>query len=737
MKKTKHISFSVGELLLASLMLSGVFALNSCVKERQPQEPGERPTVWLSSEKPQLSENQDETTKTHWTGETIYWSEGDGVKVAAKGDGSWLAETGTPAALGAIVESESKVWADCATTRFSVPSDFLKTKHENWQFYAVYPASCVTGACTTSDGGFLVKIPQVQIPVRKESVSKESVRSYDPSADLLVGKTSQITSLEYGDEYEMLWERAVAHLDLNFLNLPGVEAGEKLISIVIRTDKPLVNNFTLGADGELALPQVSGTDNILTVLQRSSNIVLEDDASIKDVWLCVRPCTVSEFSVEILTDKAVYEKSWTGISRTFSRNRRNTMNVNMKGARRIATGSTSDTKSHRTVFDTSFDVDLPEKVLFTYHEYASGSTLPYDVKMPAVSVRKAIDLHVEVLPLYVFGNSYKSGDYYSVSGYCVIHNAGFFKVEQKTETRDHCITTHGRYMGEYKIDVQLLTSEGESVNSDNVSFLVTPEPSTTIGGTTYTKGSKFGFEAKYQMGPMQIEDATGAIQWSTLKIGFLGLVFSSDEVSSQELPDQSVTMMTGPYDRSVSYSLVTNNDGAGYVPAIARTDQRMDFSWVWHVNSGCYAAKDNDFGNMKIKIAVAPIFKTCITDSKGNLTGSYEEEGPKFTTGFDLPGLNRIPVGVVNLQNTSKYYISNILFYRSGEYGIKSPYYSHSGAYDTDQTASILMREGEYDIVFEKLNGETRESQGRFIIRGVKVEADHSVSTSTLFAEEL
>lgn len=275
------------------------------------------------------------------------------------------------------------------------------------------------------------------------------------------------------------------------------------------------------------------------------------------------------------------------------------------------------------------------------------------------------------------------------------------------------------------------------MNSDNVSFLVTPEPSTTIGGTTYTKGSKFGFEAKYQMGPMQIEDATGAIQWSTLKIGFLGLVFSSDEVSSQELPDQSVTMMTGPYDRSVSYSLVTNNDGAGYVPAIARTDQRMDFSWVWHVNSGCYAAKDNDFGNMKIKIAVAPIFKTCITDSKGKLTGSYEEEGPKFTTGFDLPGLNRIPVGVVNLQNTSKYYISNILFYRSGEYGIKSPYYSHSGAYDTDQTASILMREGEYDIVFEKLDGTTRESQGRFIKRGVKVEADQSVSTSTLFAEEL
>ena len=47
------------------------------------------------------------------------------------------------------------------------------------------------------------------------------------------------------------------------------------------------------------------------------------------------------------------------------------------------------------------------------------------------------------------------------------------------------------------------------------------------------------------------------------------------------------------------------------------------------------------------------------------------------------------------------------------------------------------MREGEYDIIFEKIDGTTRESQGRFIKRGVIVEADKTVATSTLFAEEL
>ena len=717
-------------IILSLVVFLSLAALASCVKEAADKGEASRPAVYLSSDKPQLS--ADEVTKTQWTGESIVWSKGDKVQVAAKGDGAWLSADGSAGGPGALVESASTPDSDCSTTKFAVPSSFLENTHESWQFYSVYPSSCVTSSCLDASEGIPVKIPQVQLPV-----CNGDVNSYDPSADLLVGRTAEIKNLESGGVYQMTWDRAVAHLNLNFTNLPDMNAGEELVSILIRTDQPLVNNFSLTTEGELVLPQTPGTDNVLTIMRHSGNMYLTSDALIRDVWVCVRPCTVNEITVEILTNEASYVKSWTGISRTFSRNRRNTMNINMKGARRIATGSTSDTKSLRTVFDTSFDVSMPEKVLFTYHEYASGSTLSYDVKMPAASVSKAIDLHIEVLPIYVFGNSHDSGDYYSVSGYCVIHNAGFFKVEQKTETRDHCITTHGRYMGEYKIDVQLLTSAGESVNSNNVSFLVTPEPSTTIGGTTYTKGSKFGFEAKYQTGRLEIEDESGAINWGTLKMGILGLVFSSDEVSSQELPDQSVTMSTGPYDRSVSYSLVTNNDGAGIVPAIARTDQRMDFSWVWHVHSGCYAAKDNDFGNMKIKIGVTPIYKTSVTDSKGNITGSYLEETPGFTTGFDLPSLNRIPAGEVKLTNTSKYYISNILFYRSGEYGIKSPYYSHSGAYDKDQTASILMREGEYDIVFEKLDGETRESHGRFIIRGVKVQTDEAVSTSTMKGEQL
>ena len=734
MKKTNHISFSVGGLFLASFMLSGVLALSSCVKERKPQEPTERPTVWLSSEKPQLSENQDATTKTHWTGETIYWSEGDMVKVAAKGDGSWLAEDGTSAATGAIVESKSKVLDDCATTRFSVPSDFLKTKHENWQFYAVYPASCVTGTCTTSDGGFPVKIPQVQIPLRNESV-----RSYDPSADLLVGKTSQITSLEDGYEYEMLWERAVAHLNLNFLNLPNIEAGEKLISIVIRTDQPLVNNFTLGADGELALPQVSGTDNVLTVLQRSNNIVLEEDASIKDVWLCVRPCTISKMSVEILTDKAVYEKSWTGISRTFSRNRRNIMNVNMKGAKRKVTSSSQSGANLKKIYDLSFDVTIPPVKLW---ESA------YIYNSIPISVTKAIDLHIEVLPIYVFGSESYSGDYYGISGYCIMHNGSFYKEVKESFSSFVTMYAYYWYMSRYNLEFQLLSSDEQKVSNENTLFFVTPEPSTTISSTTYKKGFSFSLSPKLTIGIRQDEDeTTHELSWKKMLMGVIGFGFKWDDSYTQNLPDQSVELNTGTMTRDVSYTIITNNDengfGTEYIPTVARTDQRVDFSFVWHLQSGNFCAKDNDLGNMKLQIGITPVYKSAAysenhsSQSVGKVESRVKYTHPKLSSTIDLPGMNRIPVGDVKIKNTTINTMTNILFYRSGEYGINSPYFSHNGAYNQNDEAQIMMREGKYDIVYELVDPDYLNPIGRFMIPGVEVSANGTTETSTTKAEDL
>ena len=718
--------------LAGLLMLSGICVLSGCVKENIPQSPLEvRHTVWLSSSKPQLSDNQEETTKTHWTGETIFWSEGDSVKVAAKGDGSWLSEDGSPAASGSIVKSESAAEEDCAITRFSVPSGFLDTSHDNRQFFAVYPASCVTGTCTTSGDAIPVRIPQVQIPVRNASV-----RSYDPSADLLVGKTAVIQDPAEGETYQMLWDRAVAHLDLNFLNIPDVTAGEKLISILIRSDQPLVNNFSLSTDGMLALPQTPGTDNVLTVLQRSSNIVIDSDASIRDVWLCVRPCTVSELSIEILTDKAVYVKSWSGISRTFSRNRRNIMNVNMKGAERKAISTSESGNDFKTIYDLSFDVDIPEVKIWSTGETGDS----YTFNSTPASVKKAIDLHIEVLPIYVFGNESYSGDYYGISGYCVLHNGNFYKTVERYHIGNYSLDAYYWYMSEYNLEFQLLSADGQPVSNDNTEFFITPEPSTTMSTTTYKKGFKFSLSPKLTIGSRQKEDKqTQELSWKNFLMGFIGFGFSWDNSSTQNLPDQEVNMVTGIETRNVSYKMLTNNDengfGTSYIPTVARTDQRMDFSLVWHLKSGNFCANDNDFGNMVLQACITPVYKSAAyainSKTAAVRKARVRYSHPAISATLDLPGMNRIPAGNVKLKNTTRNTLTNILFYRSGEYGIKSPYCSPGGAYNQNEEADILLREGEYDIVYELVDPDSLEPKGHYMIKGVKITADSTAETST------
>lgn len=97
--------------------------------------------------------------------------------------------------------------------------------------------------------------------------------------------------------------------------------------------------------------------------------------------------------------------------------------------------------------------------------------------------------------------------------------------------------------------------------------------------------------------------------------------------------------------------------------------------------------------------------------------------------------MNRIPSGTVELKNTMSKYLAHLEIYRSGEYGLKKAYYKDSGSYDKDDVASILLREGEYDFVYDRVDGDTGDVAGKSIIKGVKVEAGKTTETTTLASE--
>ena len=186
----------------------------SCSLERVENLP-ENASVWLSSEKPQLNPQ----SKTHWDGETILWSAGDRICVAAKGNGTWLDASGASVSSpgGSFIQSETSPTEGASKARFAVPSGFLAWKMDKWQFFGIYPSDCLIDKQMTDDKTMMVRIPSRQIPV-----SRDGVHSFDSAADILVGNTDEITTLESGNCYPMLWQRAVAHLDLDFVNLPYI-----------------------------------------------------------------------------------------------------------------------------------------------------------------------------------------------------------------------------------------------------------------------------------------------------------------------------------------------------------------------------------------------------------------------------------------------------------------------------------------------------------------------------------
>ncbi len=706
-------------------LILAIFTL-SCSPERVEQLP-DNASVWLSSEKPQL----DSQSKTHWDGETILWSTGDRICLAAKGNGAWLDASGASVSSpgGSFIQSVTSLEEDAPKARFAVPSGFLAGKMDKWQFFGVYPSDCLIDKQMTDETTMMVRIPSRQIPV-----SKDGVHSFDAAADILVGNTDEITSLESGNCYPMLWQRAVAHLDLDFVNLPFISEREKIISIVLTADEEaaLTGDFLLDYDAVLSVDQKSDCSNSVTIVQRDGNITIESDGSIKNVWISINPQTIKSLKVAINTDKATYTKSWNGISRTFARNCRNVMKVNMSGATISGTEESDDDKS--LTFNHSFDISIAETIVAEYRGI--------QWKTPAVESSGAVDLHIEVLPLHVFGNDYVSGDYYSVSGYVVMHNAEVY-AERSIPQINMC----GWYMGEYNLGFQMLDSNGNAVSMESTDFLVTPEPSTTIGSTTYTKGSSFKLSGNLTFGALykDIDDEPEDPGWKTTNLGFLSVGFISNNSSTQNLPDQSVEMSTSATDRSISYKLLTNNDMGGYttenIPIIARTDQRMDFSWVWHIKAGNYCAKDYDFGNMRMRVTVQPVYRAKLKGHVASEQGQeYFEETEKYThnilsTTIDLPAMNRIPSGTVELKNTMSKYLAHLEIYRSGEYGLKKAYYKDSGSYDKDDVASILLREGEYDFVYDRVDGDTGDVAGKSIIKGVKVEAGKTTETTTLASE--
>ena len=313
------------------VLSASILALVACNKEiseptviEEPVVIEQEPTILtFSSEEPQ--------TKTAWDSGTssIVWTTGDRIRVGYTLDGNWMGVDG-PADFSSEPKVPAKFYVSNNVTinaehansgTFTVPTNYTNSPSGSAVFYGVYPSSSISSTDSEYAPSLTVVIPDSQTP---------GANTFDKAADIMVGKTAatDLTGAFPTEPLALEWDRIVAHADITFKNLKVEgDASVNKITLVFNSEAKVV--------GTIHLDVTNG--NVSTTGSSSNEIEIQgDNLSINEgnieAWAAVLPVTFTSVDVTVKTDLATYSRSITGISKTFKKNARNTLGINMASA---------------------------------------------------------------------------------------------------------------------------------------------------------------------------------------------------------------------------------------------------------------------------------------------------------------------------------------------------------------------------------------------------------------------
>lgn len=316
-------------LIIASAAL---VALAACTKEQDLREPSpikEGAVLTFTSQRPQMTPD----TKTAWNSTTssIDWTSGDKISVGYTLGGNWMAQS-SAADLNADPKVSPKFYAsnqvaidaeDPSIGTFQVPSSFHFVEAGKAVFYGVYPNSAL-GSNVDYAPSLTVTIPTGQTPGNN---------TFDSAADIMVAKSGEITLTDAfpKDPIELNWTRIVAHADLTFTGLKdeGDETVSK-ITLTFNDEAKVAGSFYVDVtNGDVTT--ITGSKN--EIVLAGSNLAISEH-SIK-AWVSLMPVTFTALNVVIETNKAFYSRAISSVSKTFVKNARNKLSINMSSASKI------------------------------------------------------------------------------------------------------------------------------------------------------------------------------------------------------------------------------------------------------------------------------------------------------------------------------------------------------------------------------------------------------------------
>lgn len=310
-----------------ALALVALFAatLVSCNKENETvvsKDNPEQVSFSFASEKPELI-NAD--TRTVYTNGDVEWSAGDKIRVGIKVGDTWMAAAGEPeqGKFPKLYVSDPLVQGG-STAQFTVPNNFTVTTEGNYKFYGIYPSSIVNNTDAKTLPSVSINIPGTQEPVSG---------SFDNSADVMFAQSANYSGIPSDRVISLDWTRVVAHADITLKKLPTFAEGETLSSIKVSAQEgaDLVGSHLLNLeDGTVTLNNGATAINSVTITP--TNVSIDNVNHTLEFWFTSLPFTATSLEVVLTTNKKTYTKEYTGISKTFMANRRNTLGIGMSGA---------------------------------------------------------------------------------------------------------------------------------------------------------------------------------------------------------------------------------------------------------------------------------------------------------------------------------------------------------------------------------------------------------------------
>lgn len=316
------------------IALAFLFAFVSCSKESNetPVVKDNVVSLTFTSKRPQLKSE----SKTAWdeASSSIVWSATDKIKVGFTFNDNWWAQNIAYSSENENPNDHIKFYQSDAVTidennssigTFSVPATFTGPADlGSYVFYAVYPNTAIEN---NNDGA-----PNVKVTLKSSQIP--AANSFDGSADILVGKSDAISSEGFPeDPIEITWNRVVAHGLFTLKNFQGVQSDETVMKVVLTAQEGA--NLTGKQTVSISNGTVTATNessNEVTLSGSGLAFVTEgSDVNLK-VWLSVIPVTLTSLKVEVYTNKSLYVREITNISKTLKQNACNKLAIKMDDA---------------------------------------------------------------------------------------------------------------------------------------------------------------------------------------------------------------------------------------------------------------------------------------------------------------------------------------------------------------------------------------------------------------------